>query len=76
MLLASNNELTPLNLNIKDAAKAFQCNYLKLNYKSLASKDASIFSNLGINLIEIEIDSSNHQLENEAINKRLKKELI
>ena len=68
--------LTPLNLNIKDAAKAFQCNYLKLNYKSLASKDASIFSNLGINLIEIEIDSSNHQLENEAINKRLKKELV
>jgi 2-succinyl-5-enolpyruvyl-6-hydroxy-3-cyclohexene-1-carboxylate synthase len=68
--------LTPLNLDIKDIAKVFQCNYLKLNYKSLSSKDASIFSDKGISLIEVEVNSSNHQLEEKAINSGLKKELV
>jgi len=68
--------LTPLNLNIKDVAKTFNCEYLQLNYKELANKNSSIFSNKGIKLIEIKINSNKHQLENNSINNGIKKELI
>ncbi len=68
--------LTPVNLNIKDIAKTFHCKYLKLNYKTLAKADSSIFSNKGINLIEIKINSDQHHLENKAIDSGIKKQLI
>lgn len=68
--------LTPLDLNIKAIAKTFHCKYLKLNYKTLASKDSSIFLDKGIKLIEIKINSDRHQLANKAIERRIKKELV
>ena len=68
--------LTPVNLNIKDIAKTFHCEYLKLDYKTLAKSDSSIFSNKGINLIEIKINSDQHYLENKAIDSGIKKQLI
>ena len=42
----------------------------------IGSKHSSIFSNKGIKLIEIKINSNKHQLENNSINSGIKKELV
>ena len=62
--------LTPSNLDIKNIAKAFQCDYMKVSYKNLSKIS---FSNQGIKIIEIIVNSDNHQEVNNLLDKEIKK---
>ena len=62
--------LTPSNLDIKNIAKAFECDYMKTNYKNLSKIS---FSDEGIKLIEILINSNKHQVVNDLLDKEVKK---
>ena len=65
--------LTPSNLDIKHIAKAFQCDYMKVSYKNLSKIS---FSNQGIKIIEIIVNSDNHQEVNNLLDKEIKKLFI
>ena len=69
--------LTPVNLDIKSAAKTFDCNYQKINlnqYKKLNT----IINQLNtkdkkINLVEIIVDSEKHYSNNKELEGKIKK---
>jgi len=65
--------LTPQDLNIRSIANAFKCNYAQINYKELGKEKSKVFLDKGINLIEINIDSEKHHLNNKEIEKNIKK---
>tara|TARA_Y100001936_G_C16082553_1_gene679022 strand:+ start:394 stop:2133 length:1740 start_codon:yes stop_codon:yes gene_type:complete len=72
--------LTPVNLDVKSIAKAFDCNYQKINLnqygklntiiKKLNTKDQKI------NLVEIIVDSDKHELNNKKLENKIKKLFI
>lgn len=64
--------LTPQDLNIKSIANAFKCNYTQINYKELGNKKSKAFLGAGVNLIEINIDSKKHHLNNKEIEENIK----
>ena len=68
--------LNPINYKIRDIAKSFNCDYIKLKYNKLNDLDFLNESFKGIRLVEVIIESKNHQLENDKISKSIKKELI
>ena len=77
----SNQDLKKEKYNlIKEISEIFSAkdffNTRVSNYKTLASKDSSFFLDKGMKLIEIQINSDSHQLENKAIERRIKKELV
>ena len=65
--------LTPQDLNIKSIANAFKCNYAQIKYRELGKEKSNVFLDKGINLIEINIDSEKHHLNNKEIEKNIKK---
>ena len=65
--------LTPSDLDIKNIAKAFQCDYMKINYKNLSKIN---FASQGIKLVEILINSNEHQVVNDLLDKEVKKLFI
>ena len=65
--------LTPQDLNIRSIANAFKCNYAQINYRELRKEKFKVFLDKGINLIEINIDSEKHHLNNKEIEKNIKK---
>ncbi len=68
--------LNPINYKIRDIAKSFNCDYIKLKYNNLNDLDFLNESFKGIRIVEVIIESKNHHLENDKICKGIKEELI
>ena len=69
--------LTPVNLDIKSAAKTFDCNYEKINLNHYKKLD-TIINQLNtkdkkINLVEIIVDSKKHHSNNKELKDKIKK---
>ena len=65
--------LTPVNLNIKDLAKAFKCKYFKIGSKDIKNTVVSLKKVNGINLIEIEINADKSLKINQKIDQEISK---
>ena len=68
--------LTPVNLDIKSAAKTFNCNYQKINLNQYKKLD-TIINQLNtkdkkINLVEIIVDSEKHNSNNTKLENKIK----
>ena len=68
--------LTPVNLDIKSLAKAFDCNYQKINLNQHKKNDKS-FNQLNtkdkrINLVEIIVNSEKHHSNNKKLEGKIK----
>ena len=72
--------LTPVNLDIKSIAKAFNCHYHKIDLNQYEKIDKIInqvnIKDKKINLIEIMVDSEKHHLDNKEIEDRIKQLFI
>ena len=67
--------LTPINLNIKDLAKAFKCKYSKIglnSYKDIKKSILNLKKVIGVKLIEINISSDKNMNINQKINQEVK----
>ena len=67
--------LTPINLNIKDLAKAFKCKYSKIglnSYKDIKKSILNLKKVKGVKLIEINISSDKNMNINQKINQEVK----
>ena len=69
--------LTPVNLDIKSAAKTFDCNYEKINLNHYKKLD-TIINQLNtkdkkINLVEIIVDSKKHHSNDKELKDKIKK---
>ena len=68
--------LTPVNLNIKDLAKAFKCKYFKIGSKDYKDINNTIISSQkvnGIKLIEIDINADKSLKVNQKIDQEISK---
>ena len=68
--------LTPVKLDIKNLAKAFDCNYQKINLNQYKKND-KIFNQLNtkdqiINLVEIVVNSEKHHSNNKKLEGKIK----
>ena len=72
--------LTPVNLDIKSIAKAFNCHYHKIGlnqYEKIGKIVNQVnIKNKKINLVEIMVDSEKHHLDNKEIEDRIKQLFI
>lgn len=68
--------LTPVKVDIKDIAKSFGCEYKKIDLKSFNQIDNTIEEvnkvRQGIQLVEVEVNSKQHHLVNQQINRQIK----
>ena len=69
--------LTPVNLDIKSIAKAFNCNYHKIDLNQHEKIDKIInkvnIKDKNINLVEIMIDSKKHHSNNKQLENQIKR---
>ena len=65
--------LAPVNLNIKDLAKAFECKYFKIGSKDIKNTIINSKKVNGIKLIEIDINADKSLKVNQKIDQEISK---
>jgi 2-succinyl-5-enolpyruvyl-6-hydroxy-3-cyclohexene-1-carboxylate synthase len=72
--------LTPISVEIKDIAKTYDCNYIKIDSLNMDKIDRIVKevskSKKGIQLIEVKVDSDKHDLIDKEIDKNIKALLV